>query len=150
MIRYWASDVFRSWKKRIVSWFVVLSMLLSNVVSIAGTNASADDLILTCGLTEHVHTNACYEDVLICGQEESEPRRMFQPTFSVHCHTADCYDANGNLVCGEDTEYNHIHNEYCQDEDGNLVCGLLIVPLIRIIRLADGIGSSGKRDVRDP
>lgn len=33
---------------------------------------------------------------------------------------------------------------------GNLVCGLLIVPLIRIIRLADGIGSSGKRDVRDP
>ena len=125
MIRYWAMDVCRNWNKRSVALLIVLSMLLSNIVSVADTTSSEDNTILTCGLTEHVHTDACYEDVLACGKEESEPQRTFRSTFSVHRHSSDCYDEYGSLICGkEETQYNHIHNDYCQDEYGSPVCGL--------------------------
>ena len=90
-----------------------------------------------CGLEEsavhvhegHIHTEACYEvsETLICGQEEAEP----------HTHDADCYDAEGNLIC-QKSEAGHTHTAECYetqrtlvctqdtgcyDEDGVLVCG---------------------------
>ena len=43
-----------------------------------------------CGLEAHQHDDSCYEDQLVCGQEESDG----------HTHTADCYDEEGNLICG--------------------------------------------------
>ena len=128
MVRYRAKKVYRSWNKRIIALFTVLSMLLSNFASIAETNQTTDDPgAPICGLMQHEHTEECYENVLICGQDESEPRRSFHSTFDVHIHTGACYDDSGNLICGrQETDYFHTHNEYCQNADGSLVCGLEI------------------------
>ena len=51
-----------------------------------------------CGIEEHQHDDSCYEDQLICGQEESEE----------HQHTADCYERV--LVCGKEA---HTHSAAC-------------------------------------
>ena len=55
---------------------------------------------LACGLEEHEHTDACYEQVLVCGLEEGED----------HEHDADCYEVQ--LVC-ELPE--HVHSSACYD-----------------------------------
>ncbi|MCC8135667.1 MAG: hypothetical protein LIO40_03205 [Ruminococcus sp.] len=55
-----------------------------------------------CGLEEHTHTDECYADVLICGQEENER----------HTHTADCYETQ--LVCGLEE---HTHTAACEIAD---------------------------------
>ncbi len=59
-----------------------------------------------CGLKEHTHNDACYQDVLICGLEENEE----------HTHTAECYERR--LICG----YNeHIHDMSCYGIDDELI-----------------------------
>lgn len=55
-----------------------------------------------CGIEEHQHDDSCYEDQLICGQEESEE----------HQHTADCYERV--LVCGKEP---HTHSAACYPTD---------------------------------
>lgn len=52
-----------------------------------------------CGLEEHTHTDECYADVLICGQEENES----------HTHTAGCYETQ--LVCRLEE---HTHTAACE------------------------------------
>lgn len=64
-----------------------------------------------CGLEEHQHTDECYEDVLVCGQEESEG----------HQHSEACYDENGQLICGMEESEGHQHSEDCYERQ--LVCG---------------------------
>ena len=51
-----------------------------------------------CGLEEHQHEEGCYEEQLICGQEES----------GEHRHTDICYQKV--LVCGKEV---HIHSADC-------------------------------------
>lgn len=41
----------------------------------------------------------------------------------VHAHTEECYDAEGNLTCGETDYVLHTHGEECY-QDGGLVCVL--------------------------
>ena len=64
--------------------------------------------VLTCGLEEHTHTDACYEEeaplnsgtgeqAYICGLEE-------------HTHDETCYDESGELTC---TLEEHVHDETC-------------------------------------
>ena len=126
MLRYWARDLSRSWSKRIAALFIVLSMLLSDLVTFAEPNGSSTDTqTLICGRAEHRHTDACYEDVLVCGLEETEPVRTYKTTFSPHTHSEACYDKEGNLACGiMENEYYHKHNDFCKDADGNPICGL--------------------------
>lgn len=64
-----------------------------------------------CGIEAHQHDDSCYEDVLVCGQEESEG----------HTHDESCYSISQELIC-EIPE--HQHDENCYDEDGNLQCQL--------------------------
>ena len=52
----------------------------------------------SCGIEAHQHSDSCYEDVLICGQEESD----------THQHSASCYEKT--LVCGKEV---HIHSTAC-------------------------------------
>ena len=66
-----------------------------------------------CGIEAHQHDDSCYEDVLICGQEESDG----------HQHSQECYDADGNLICGQ-LEL-HTHTASCYDREGQLICGQL-------------------------
>ena len=42
--------------------------------------------------------------------------------FVVHTHNADCYDADGMLVCPLEQIKYHQHSESCYDTDGNLIC----------------------------
>ena len=56
--------------------------------------------MLVCGLEEHEHADACYEQVLVCGLEEGED----------HEHSADCYETQ--LVCDLPE---HVHLSACYD-----------------------------------
>lgn len=81
-----------------------------------------------CGLEEHVHTEDCYVDTLICGLEEREPSivvtKVMDCSFEPHVHTSECYNSAGERVCGFYGEYYHVHDGYCYDDAGNLICGL--------------------------
>ena len=56
--------------------------------------------VLVCGQEEHTHTRDCYEDRLICENEDAE-----------HEHTQECYEQV--LVCGQPE---HTHTEECYEE----------------------------------
>ncbi|MGN0794428.1 MAG: Cna B-type domain-containing protein [Aristaeellaceae bacterium] len=76
---------------------------------------------LLCGLEEHIHSDACYENgVQTCG--------LFE-----HVHSNDCYYCCGELEHNHSTDYDggdpltlgyeeHVHENGCYDEEGNLVC----------------------------
>ena len=66
-------------KKRIISCFLVLALLVGTVVSlqlhVTGISMTNE---VQCGKEEHTHTEDCYQDgELVCGKEE-------------HKHTVDC------------------------------------------------------------
>lgn len=43
---------------------------------------------------------------------------------AVHRHTEQCYDSEGQLICGQADYVIHTHDESCYGEDGELVCTL--------------------------
>ena len=89
------------------------------------------ELKASCGIEEHQHSDKCYEERLICGQEEGgghhhddscyEVRTELDCEVEEHQHSAEdgCYDADGNLVC-ELTE--HVHDDSCYRNVKTLVC----------------------------
>lgn len=139
--------------RRYTAMLLVLAMLTSLSVSWrlhqVGTALTTDNEY-SCGMEEHVHTDDCYTEELVCGYEEGEPEDPdsafsvdSEPTTEepeaepeepepeeiepeVHHHTADCYETvlveHKELTCGEEE---HTHNDYCIDPDtGNYICGL--------------------------
>lgn len=116
--------------QRIFAMLTVFAMLFCNdgfgafAESISGGEQNLTQAL--CGKEEHRHTEECYENVTICGLNESKDKteKRFNP-FTVHAHGPECYNADGVLNCGiiEGTYY-HTHNQYCFDKAGNLVCGL--------------------------
>lgn len=48
--------------------------------------------------------------------------RVLDCPISIHEHTSDCYDGDGNLTCGQADYVVHTHDSNCYDKDGNLVC----------------------------
>lgn len=139
--------------RRYTAMLLVLAMLTSLSVSWrlhqVGTALTTDNEY-SCGMEEHVHTDECYTEELVCGYEEGEPEEPdsafsvdSEPTTEepeaepeepepeetepeVHHHTADCYETvlveHKELTCGEEE---HTHNDYCIDPDtGNYICGL--------------------------
>ncbi len=139
--------------RRYTAMLLVLAMLTSLSVSWrlhqVGTALTTDSEYY-CGMEEHVHTDDCYTEELVCGYEEGEPEDPdsafsvdSEPTTEepeaepeepepeetepeVHHHTADCYETvlveHKELTCGEEE---HTHNDYCIDPDtGDFICGL--------------------------
>lgn len=139
--------------RRYTAMLLVLAMLTSLSVSWrlhqVGTALTTDNEYC-CGMEEHIHTDDCYTEELVCGYEEGEPEDPdsafsvdSEPTIEepeaepeetepeetepeVHHHTADCYETvlveHKELTCGEEE---HTHNDYCIDPDtGNYICGL--------------------------
>lgn len=139
--------------RRYTAMLLVLAMLTSLSVSWrlhqVGTALTTDNEY-SCGMEEHVHTDDCYTEELVCGYEEGQPEDPdsafsvdSEPTIEepeaepeelepeetepeVHHHTADCYETvlveHKELTCGEEE---HTHNDYCIDPDtGNYICGL--------------------------
>ena len=80
---------------------------------------------LTCGIdSDHQHTDACYEqtETLICElptepAEDTEPAEPVliceNPEIILHEHTASCFDASGNPVCGKLQVLAHQHSADC-------------------------------------
>lgn len=138
--------------RRYTAMLLVLAMLTSLSVSWrlhqVGTALTTDNEYC-CGMEEHVHTDECYTEELVCGYEEGEPEDPdsafsvdSEPTTEepeaepeepepeeiepeVHHHTADCYETvlveHEELTCGQEE---HTHDETCTiDDDGNFTCG---------------------------
>ena len=86
-----------------------------------------------CGIEEHQHSDSCYEERLVCGQEESDGHHHAEGCYSVtrelvceeqeHQHSSEngCYDADGNLMC---ELQEHVHDDSCHEEVRTLTCGL--------------------------
>lgn len=139
--------------RRYTAMLLVLAMLTSLSVSWrlhqVGTALTTDNEYC-CGMEEHVHTDDCYTEELVCGYEEGQPEDPdsafsvdSEPTTEepeaepeelepeetepeVHHHTADCYETvlveHKEQTCGQEE---HTHNDYCIDPDtGNYICGL--------------------------
>lgn len=139
--------------RRYTAMLLVLAMLTSLSVSWrlhqVGTALTTDDEYC-CGMEEHVHTDDCYTEELVCGYEEGEPEEP-DPAFSVdseptteepeaepeelepeetepevHHHTADCYETvlveHKELTCGQEE---HTHDDTCpvDPDTGDFLCG---------------------------
>ncbi|MBP3268670.1 MAG: hypothetical protein J6M07_10205, partial [Ruminococcus sp.] len=104
-------------RRRMVSLLLVLSMFVSSsvvwglrgtVFTLVNEEEPADTQELnetdTEKLAYHVHTDECYQDVLICELEEDEE----------HTHTDECYEKQ--LICGFDEE-DTTPDELVPDED---------------------------------
>lgn len=139
--------------RRYTAMLLVLAMLTSLSVSWrlhqVGTALTTDDEYC-CGMEEHVHTDDCYTEELVCGYEEGQPEDP-DPAFSVdseptteepeaepeepepeeiepevHHHTADCYETvlveHKELTCGQEE---HTHDETCpvDPDTGDFLCG---------------------------
>lgn len=136
--------------RRYTAMLLVLAMLTSLSVSWrlhqVGTALTTDNEY-SCGMEEHVHTDDCYTEELVCGYEEGEPEDPdsafsvdSEPTTDepeaepeepepeepepeetepeVHHHTADCYETV--LVEHKELtcgEEEHTHDETCPIDD---------------------------------
>lgn len=139
--------------RRYTAMLLVLAMLTSLSVSWrlhqVGTALTTDDEYC-CGMEEHVHTDDCYTEELVCGYEEGQPEDPdsafsvdSEPTTEeleaepeetepeetepeVHHHTADCYETvlveHKELTCGQEE---HTHDETCpvDPDTGDFLCG---------------------------
>lgn len=139
--------------RRYTAMLLVLAMLTSLSVSWrlhqVGTALTTDNEY-SCGMEEHVHTDDCYTEELVCGYEEGQPEEPdsafsvdSEPTTEepeaepeetepeetepeVHHHTADCYETvlveHKELICGQEE---HTHDETCpvDPDTGDFLCG---------------------------
>ena len=139
--------------RRYTAMLLVLAMLTSLSVSWrlhqVGTALTTDNEY-SCGMEEHVHTDECYTEELVCGYEEGQPEDPdsafsvdSEPTTEepeaepeelepeetepeVHHHTADCYETvlveHKELTCGQEE---HTHDDTCpvDPDTGDFLCG---------------------------
>ena len=139
--------------RRYTAMLLVLAMLTSLSVSWrlhqVGTALTTDNEY-SCGMEEHVHTDDCYTEELVCGYEEGQPEDPdsafsvdSEPTTEepeaepeepepeetepeVHHHTADCYETvlveHKELTCGQEE---HTHDDTCpvDPDTGDFLCG---------------------------
>lgn len=139
--------------RRYTAMLLVLAMLTSLSVSWrlhqVGTALTTDNEY-SCGMEEHVHTDECYTEELVCGYEEGQPEdpdsafsvdsepttegpeaepEVLEPEETepeVHHHTADCYETvlveHKELTCGQEE---HTHDETCpiDPDTGDFLCG---------------------------
>ena len=137
--------------RRYTAMLLALAMLTSLSVSWrlhqVGTALTTDSEYY-CGMEEHVHTDECYTEELVCGYEEGEPEEPDsafsvdpEPTTEdpepeetepeviepeVHHHTAECYETvlveHEVLTCGQEE---HAHDETCpvDPDTGDFLCG---------------------------
>lgn len=104
----------RAVRKRFRRWMSVVAVVVVFITTYATVlPAITLEKTASCGIEEHQHSDECYDDELICGQEESEG----------HHHDDSCYTVTRELVCQE-KEHQHSEENGCYDEEGNLTCEL--------------------------
>lgn len=62
--------------------------------------------------------------LMTTGQALTKKGKVLDCKLEVHEHTDECYDGEGELICGYADFVIHEHNDDCYDADGNLVCAL--------------------------
>ena len=78
---------FRRFWTRVVSSVAALVVFVTTYALVLP--AITMEKTAACGIEEHQHDDSCYEEILICGQEESEG----------HVHDESCYEIVSELVC---------------------------------------------------
>ena len=96
--------------------------------------------VLSCGFdSDHQHTDDCYEwnkrltcekstepvePVEAAPQQEAEPvLTCTKPEIQLHTHTPDCFDEDGNRICGQMQVLEHVHSDSCfAQEEPALTC----------------------------
>lgn len=102
-------------RRRFYAAVALCSILVAGIVSwkliLPGTAMSGETY---CGKEEHTHSDACYEQVLVCGQEEG---------VGAHTHTDACYTdvRTDQLICGQEESAGHVHTDACYTNE--LTCG---------------------------
>ena len=75
--------------------------------------------VLICEIPEHTHTDACYETEI---GDEDVPLSEFLCGMEEHTHTDACYGEDGSLAC---TLPEHTHDESCLlQEETDFICGM--------------------------
>lgn len=116
-------------KSRIVKIVTVLSVLVALITTyILILPGITMEYGMVCGLEEHQHSEACYTQGIVCGQEEREAVTTETVSMvcqvSPHTHTNECFNDSNVRICGTATELFHAHNSFCYDGEGNLICSL--------------------------
>lgn len=102
-------------RRRFYAAVALCSILVAGIVSwkliLPGTAMSGETY---CGKEEHTHSDACYEQVLVCGQEEGA---------GAHTHTDACYTEvrTDQLICGQEESAGHVHTDACYTNESS--CG---------------------------
>ena len=102
-------------RRRFYAAVSLCSILVAGIVSweliLPGTAMSGETY---CGKEEHTHSDACYEQVLVCGQEEGA---------GAHVHTDACYTEvqTDERICGQEESEGHVHTDACYTNE--LTCG---------------------------
>ena len=137
----------RRWRRAVSGLAAVVVFVTSYMLILPALTLEQDTI---CGLEEHTHTDACYEQRLVCTLEESEPvyedRQVLTCTLPEgeghthtdgccgltcaleesegHTHTEACYTAVSELTCTLAESEGHAHSDSCYGEDGSLICTL--------------------------
>lgn len=106
-------------------------LLLSVIVTVGiGWNMRLDGITLAgdayCGMEEHKHTEACWEERVICDLEESQghthsvEQGCYEEKKILNCamdheHTEECYKTEQVLVCTQEECEGHQHTEACRE-----------------------------------
>lgn len=98
-------------KERIKRWCAIWTVLPLLIGAVLILDVRALDKKLVCTIQEHTHSAACYETVLSCGMDETEP----------HAHDENCYEEESVLICTEPEEA-HVHGEECYQEEETYLC----------------------------
>lgn len=109
------------WYKLVLSMAAVVVFITTYMLILPAITMEKDTV---CGITEHTHTDQCYETamVLTCGMEEGEivgetssdgviSGEALEHTGEVHVHTDECYSEEKTLIC---TLEEHEHTDECR------------------------------------
>lgn len=117
LVKDYLNELSKQQKKRRkigVAVTLLVVLVIGSVVGVLMQYGVAMTGDAKCGIEEHTHTEECYTDELVCGQEEGEG----------HIHTDECYEMIQELICGQEESEEHAHTEECYREvQGELVCG---------------------------
>lgn len=100
------------WTRTVISLSLVVALVTSSLLS---HPAITMERAAACGMSEHTHNGACYQQNLICGKEEqpaveAKEEKVLICQLSEHEHAPECQDADGNLIC---TQEAHKHGDGC-------------------------------------
>lgn len=120
-------------RRRMMSLLLGLSMVVTSGVSWAlhGVGLTLANEA-ECGIEEHIHTDACYEQQLLCGLQEDDAHQHDESCFRQtlvcdvpeHIHDAACYLGGGEDSDSEETRTEAPEEVPEQDDDSVVIGGV--------------------------